>query len=329
MTDCSGFTLWHDRLHVVYVMTWQIARGLHCDVTNCMWFTLCHDQVHVVYIVTWATTSGLHCDTTNYIWFTLWRDHLHMVYIVTWPTTHGLHCDMTNYTWFTLWHDRQQVVYVVTWQTTRGLRCDMTDCMWLTLWHDRLQVVDVVTWLTARGSRFVAEELEDERRHVEQERNITSTLQSRWYFGVSILHLHLRLPLPLFFFFFKCSFTFSETRRSIGDGEPRTSTSTITQLLISELPLSSVWHLYFPARSVSPPLLSLYSLILYPTLCFKFGIFTPYSPSLTLSSSGSILSIQRNLPMLRAQRCQEFPLVNPDVSRVPSCKPRGVKGSLL
>ena len=40
-----------------------------------------------------------------------------------------------------------------------------------------------------------------------------------------------------FFFFFKSCFTSTETARTIRDGEPRTSTSTVTQLLCSGTPL--------------------------------------------------------------------------------------------
>ena len=41
--------------------------------------------------------------------------------------------------------------------------------------------------------------------------------------------------LLLFFFFFKGCFTFTETIRLIRDGEPKTATSTVTQLLSSLL----------------------------------------------------------------------------------------------
>ena len=40
--------------------------------------------------------------------------------------------------------------------------------------------------------------------------------------------------VSFFFFFFKYCFTSTETKRTVRDGEPRTATSTLTQLLSSD-----------------------------------------------------------------------------------------------
>ena len=48
-------------------------------------------------------------------------------------------------------------------------------------------------------------------------------------------HLHFHTAPELCLNFFRCCFTSTETRRTIRDGQPRTATSSFTQLLSSEI----------------------------------------------------------------------------------------------
>ena len=58
--------------------------------------------------------------------------------------------------------------------------------------------------------------------------DITSRESSWWFEAGFVVHVHVRACVHV-----RCCFTSTETERTTRDGEPRTSTSTFTQLLSS------------------------------------------------------------------------------------------------